>query len=88
MEAGREARNRKRWAEGLPQESAEELAARIRDTIDSLFIFTSFEELRRGFDVGDDEGGTLHDFYRALPVADEGERTSLRQTAELRKSLG
>lgn len=72
---------------GRPEVSQEVFAALVRRTIDSLFIFTSWEELQRGADEALDEGGTLvtPGFYRSLAHPDDGTvTTTLRATAELR----
>ncbi len=67
--------------------SQEVFAAEVRRTIDSLFIFTSWEELRRGAKDALDEGGTLATpgIFRSLAHPDDGTvTTTLRGTAELR----
>lgn len=72
---------------GRAEISPEEFSALVRRTIDSLFIFTSWEELQRGANENLDEGGTLATpgFFRSLAHPDDGTvTTTLRATAELR----
>ncbi len=72
---------------GRAEVSPEEFGAEVRRTIDSLFIFTSWEELRRGAKDALDEGGTLATpgIFRSLVNPDDGTvTTTLRGTAELR----
>ncbi len=79
--------NEQRREAGAPEIPFDEFAANVRRSMDSLFVFTSWEELRDGVDPESEEGGTLYAFYKSLAITDEAKATTLRLTAERRERM-